>query len=783
MTDTSTAHHIGRYRVLSYIGQGGMAEVFKCQLKGIGGFDKIVVIKRILPELSHDPQFVQMFLDEARLAALLNHANIIQVFEVDEDDGLPYIVMEHGNGPTLRQIMYRLAKEGRIHFGHIARIIGGVALGLDHAHNATLPDGRPLGLVHRDISPHNIIVTMDGVAKLLDFGVAKAEGRLARTQTGGFKGKLEYTAPERLTGAEATPASDIYSLGVTLYHATVGASPYRAEAEAAMLLAIVNGDIRKPTDRIPDYPEELERIVLSAMHPDPAQRCPSARSLHAMLEPFFERTSKPKEFVSWLGELFPTEESYSEAKAPPYGSSPSSRRSGSGSGSAPSYRSVGGGGAGSSPSTPSLVTGGYTIVPERRVGWPLVVGVVAAGAVLAAAAVIGLSMSQREPAPVAQVPAGPSPADLAATMKSYLDEAERLAEAHKYAPALELLDKAEQVKADDAALQIRLTRVRDEIEQTAHLKIAEHALERGDREKAIESAKRVLDRDFDNAAAKALLARARSTGEEEPKEGSAATTSRHGEANSKRSTRKASASTTARGKVTITATPDAVVYVDEEPLGKTPLVADNLEAGSHLVEVRAEGYQPQTRTVRVKSGSSQAVSFQLVKTESERGRISELVAEGQAADKPAVVAQEPASPPAAAQPSAPPAKADVPPPTTTPAPASAPAIAATAPPASQSYKPRLPEKHTVRSAKELARSCRIIEQEVIAGGGPAAGVNDATYELAALLAKKIGPTAPITIYPRAMYYLILEASRRGTPASAVGSALVEAHTSGKLASR
>ena len=186
---------IGKFEVLAKVSRGGMAEVYRCRLRGIGGFEKTVAVKRIRAERASDPDFVSMFLDEARLAATLNHPNIVQVFEIGEVGGDPYIAMEYVDGPTFARLVRAARRSDRLHLGHVVKILSDVAAGLHHAHTAVGARGEPLGLVHRDVSPQNILVSREGVPKLLDFGVAKANGRLTETQAGTLKGSCATWRP------------------------------------------------------------------------------------------------------------------------------------------------------------------------------------------------------------------------------------------------------------------------------------------------------------------------------------------------------------------------------------------------------------------------------------------------------------------------------------------------------------------------------------------------------------------------------------------------------------
>jgi eukaryotic-like serine/threonine-protein kinase len=217
---------IGKFQIVGQLGRGGMADVFVCRLQGIGGFDKEVVLKRIIPERAGDPHFVKMFLDEARVVANLNHPNIVQVFEIGEQDGIPYMAMEYVKGVTLSMVIREASRQKKINYSHCATIIAGVCDALEYAHNANGPDGEPLGLVHRDVTPGNIVISREGTPKLLDFGVARARGRLAQTEAGTIKGKLRYMAPEQISQGPLDARADIFSLGVCLFEITTGQHPF-----------------------------------------------------------------------------------------------------------------------------------------------------------------------------------------------------------------------------------------------------------------------------------------------------------------------------------------------------------------------------------------------------------------------------------------------------------------------------------------------------------------------------------------------------------------------------
>jgi serine/threonine-protein kinase len=284
-----------------------MAEVFLCRLRGMAGFDKLVVVKRIRPDLTDDKEFVTMFFDEARLAANLNHKNIVQVFEADQIDGVPYIAMEYANGATMAAVCQRLRDTNKPNpYGILAWIFAGVCAGLDHAHKAEDASGKPLHIVHRDISPHNIIVSLDGTAKVFDFGVAKARSSIALTDANRIKGKVAYMAPEQLRAHSVDAKADVFALGVCLYEAMVGKRPFSGGTEGELFAARVNGTFPAPRELAPDVPRELEQIILRAMITEPEAR-PSAAELEEALLAFAAKEKiTQKDVASWLAdEIFP----------------------------------------------------------------------------------------------------------------------------------------------------------------------------------------------------------------------------------------------------------------------------------------------------------------------------------------------------------------------------------------------------------------------------------------------------------------------------------------------
>ncbi len=266
---------------------GGMARIYVGRTTGIGSFERHVVLKVILPERANDQVAVHMFLDEARLAAALNHQNVAQVFEVGEDQGIHYLAMEYVHGQDLRALLAKAGSEGkRVPLELALTVVAGAAAGLNHAHDRRGPDGTPLGIVHRDVSPSNIMVGYDGSVKLLDFGIAKATARSVETQSGIIKGKFAYMAPEQCRGRDVDRRSDVFSLGIILYEISTQHRCFRADSDFDTMHRIVTGDVVRPSRLVPGYPAPLEAIVMKALAVDAAQRYQSAGDLLEALENF-----------------------------------------------------------------------------------------------------------------------------------------------------------------------------------------------------------------------------------------------------------------------------------------------------------------------------------------------------------------------------------------------------------------------------------------------------------------------------------------------------------------
>ncbi len=282
-----SSERFGNYEILRKIAAGGMAEVFLAKQTGIGGFERLVCIKRILPHLGEQDDFINMFQDEARIAANLVHPNIAQIYDIGRVQGSYYIAMEYVRGEDLRRIYNQEVARGRaMPLEPAAQVIMGAAAGLDIAHRQTSIDGRPLGIVHRDVSPQNILVTYDGHVKIVDFGVAKASGKLAETRIGVLKGKYSYMSPEQAAGDPIDARTDIFALGITLYEVTTGVRLFKRETELETLHAVIDCKVTKPSEIVPKYDREFEAILMKALAHDPDDRFQTAGDLREALEKY-----------------------------------------------------------------------------------------------------------------------------------------------------------------------------------------------------------------------------------------------------------------------------------------------------------------------------------------------------------------------------------------------------------------------------------------------------------------------------------------------------------------
>ncbi len=298
----------GKYLLLDRISVGGMAEVFKAKSYGVEGFEKIIAIKRILPTMGEDRDFIKMFIDEAKIAGQLAHANICQIFELGRIDGSHFIAMEYIWGKDLLQIQNRLRKvKQQMPVPMACFCIAKVLEGLDYAHRKRDPLGRPLEIVHRDCSPQNVLVSYEGEVKVIDFGIAKATSRNSRTMAGVLKGKFGYMSPEQVRGLPLDRRSDIFALGTMLYECLTGERLFQGETDFSTLEKVRNVDVQNPRAINPAIPEAIEKVIMKALAKDVDDRYQWCSEMLADLQAYLmaqDAVFTAKSLSSWLKEVF-----------------------------------------------------------------------------------------------------------------------------------------------------------------------------------------------------------------------------------------------------------------------------------------------------------------------------------------------------------------------------------------------------------------------------------------------------------------------------------------------
>ncbi len=319
----------GKYFLLERINVGGMAEVFRAKAFGVEGFERLVAVKRILPNIAEDKEFIRMFIEEAKLSVQLNHANIAQIFDLGVVESSYYIALEHVHGRDLRGIFDRCRTVGEaMPVAQACFIVMKACEGLDYAHNKRDQSGRELALVHRDVSPQNVLVSFEGEVKIIDFGIAKAAGKGSKTQAGILKGKFGYMSPEQVRGLPVDRRSDVFSCGIVLYELLTGERLFVGESDFSTLEKVRNVEILPPSTYNRRIPDELERIVLKALAKDTEDRYQNAIDLHDELQAFVYTAGEfysRKDLAGWMKKTFGKEieeetaklESYRQLKPPP----------------------------------------------------------------------------------------------------------------------------------------------------------------------------------------------------------------------------------------------------------------------------------------------------------------------------------------------------------------------------------------------------------------------------------------------------------------------------------
>ncbi|QRK09871.1 serine/threonine protein kinase [Archangium violaceum] len=356
-SDIGNSSSATRLQIIRKLGQGGMAEVFLARQVGVKGFEKFVAMKKVLPQFAENAEFVDMLFAEARANARLTHPNVVQTFDVGMNDGVAYILMEYVRGPDLKKLMNELRRKGlALPIEHALRIVAETAAGLHYAHGYVDPAGVPHPVVHRDVSPHNVLISLDGAIKLSDFGIAKVQGE-ENTRSGELKGKISYASPEAAAGRPLDARNDVFALGVVLFELLTGQLPFRRDHDAATLNAIMREPVPVPSQLEPRIPQDVSALILRALVKDPARRTPSAAAMREEIEAVMVRHrlhSSPAAVAQFfkatlgdrLAEFGPTQNALCT-------------------GSFPSVGGQQGSGSGSPPRAP-VTQGGTRVMPQRQ---------------------------------------------------------------------------------------------------------------------------------------------------------------------------------------------------------------------------------------------------------------------------------------------------------------------------------------------------------------------------------------------------------------------------------
>jgi serine/threonine protein kinase len=584
----------GKYYLVDLIARGGMAEIFKAKSFGHGGFEKLLVIKRILEHFSENEDFVAMFIDEANVSVALQHANIVQTFDFGKIGKNYYIAMEYVEGKDVTAILRTLAQRGKllpIEFS--AYIAHEICKGLDYAHHRTDLRGAELGIVHRDISPSNIIISYDGEVKIADFGIAKAQNKSYTTKDGVLKGKFEYMSPEQASGLEIDHRSDIFSTGIILHSCLTGTRLFRTESDVRTLESIRACAVAPPSTLNDQVPARLDQIVLRALARNPADRYQEARDFQNDLLEFLYPASPDltrQSFSHFLRELF-ADDIRREHRRLEEGSQIAAELHGR-------------------PSVEWDATGPTNVSKLPRPSrWPISFGV-AGGLALIAAALSFVLWPRSAP------PEAPPPATI---------------EVRVQVPAEvwfdgKLVGRASAVLVDQVVpgtehtLRVSASGYKDfedkvTVEEGDQLKMPVYLAEEG----ASEQVSGVLESPGDATAAHLAVDAASSPSFAPPGAGVAAT-SRSIESQVPDASRKGTAGratqppdATGRGKISINVSSSwAHVYVDGKELGDTPLANVSLTAGTHTVRVQNTDLGiDATQSVTVSSGGSAQVFFKV----------------------------------------------------------------------------------------------------------------------------------------------------------------------------
>jgi serine/threonine protein kinase len=308
----SSSTRFGKYDLLALLATGGMAEIWLARVSGMAGFEKLVVIKRLLDKLAVDQEYVEMFLDEARINARLTHSNIVQVLELGQVEGKYFMAMEFVPGLSVSQVGKRATKQlGEVPQEVACGIVTQACSGLHYAHDKKLPDGTPLNIIHRDVSPQNLILTYEGLVKVLDFGIAKADHRQSQTRTGLVKGKFSYMSPEQCLGFELDRRCDVFALGIVLFELCTARRLFKRGSTYGTYTAITNADVPPPRTLNKKVSEEVEAVILRALAKNREDRYATADAMQDALEDAMRKSSlrgAATDLAKFMNETFAAED-------------------------------------------------------------------------------------------------------------------------------------------------------------------------------------------------------------------------------------------------------------------------------------------------------------------------------------------------------------------------------------------------------------------------------------------------------------------------------------------
>jgi serine/threonine protein kinase len=280
----------GRYDLLALLATGGMAEIWLARVSGEAGFEKLVVIKRLLDDLAVNPDYVEMFLDEARINARLSHSNVVQVLELGQVEGKYFMAMEYVAGLSVAQVGKKATQRlGDVPQAVAAGVVAQACAGLHYAHDRALPDGTPLNIIHRDVSPQNLILTFEGQVKVVDFGIAKAQGRVSQTRAGMVKGKTSYMSPEQCLGLPLDRRSDVFALGIVLFELATARRLFKRSSSYQTFEAIVSAEVPKPSELNTKIDAAVEAVILKSLARKADDRFASAGEMQEALEQAMHR--------------------------------------------------------------------------------------------------------------------------------------------------------------------------------------------------------------------------------------------------------------------------------------------------------------------------------------------------------------------------------------------------------------------------------------------------------------------------------------------------------------